>query len=155
MARNDTLAVDSCGEFTQPEAALGPGADRVDPPGGRIDDHDRDVRCLPEPILDPERNRPVRVRWYAHAHEADVVALGRELDLRARDLDRALLAHVLPAAAGKAGQEEPDRDQGDHERDPRPGDLAEPLAEATRLRAGVDRRPRNGGQGTPGSGRGR
>src|SRR3954447_4336970 len=125
MATNDTLAADSCAEFTQPEEALGPGADRVDPPGRRIDDHDGHIRRVPGSVLDPERNRPVGARRYAHAHEADVVALRRELDPRARDLDRAVLAHVLPATPGKAREKEPDGDQGDHERDPRPGDLAE------------------------------
>src|SRR3954447_4793329 len=140
MATNDTLAADSCAEFTQPVEALGPAADRVDPPTGRVDDHDGHVRRSPDPVLDPERNGPVRVGRNAHAHETDVVALRRELDLRTRDLDRALFAHVLPAVTRNARQEEPDGDQGDHERHSRPGDLAEPLAEATRWRAGVGRR---------------
>src|SRR4051794_10566739 len=127
METYDTLAADSCAEFTQPEEALGLAPDRVDSSRGRIDDHHGHVRRVPGAVLDPERNRPVGARRYAHAHEADVVALGRELGPRARDLDRALLAHVLPAAARKAGQEEPDGDERDHERNARPGDLAEPL----------------------------
>src|SRR6187551_2116603 len=98
MATDDTLAADSCAEFTQPQQALGPVDDLVDPAGGGVHEHDGHLGRMTGAILDPEGHRPEGARRNPPPDETDVVALRREVDLRARDLDRALLAHVLPAA---------------------------------------------------------
>src|SRR5215213_243584 len=105
MATNDTLAAESCAEFTQAESALRPVDDLVDLPGGGVDEDDRHLGRSARLVLDPEGDGPESARRNPPPNETDVVALRRELDLRARDLDRALLAHVLPAAAGESRQD--------------------------------------------------
>src|SRR6185312_61778 len=154
MATNDTLAADSCAEFTQPEG-LNPAPNLGDLPRLGVDDDDRHIGRMTRLVLDPEGNGPVAARRNAPAQEPDVVPLGGEIGLGARDLDCALLAHVVLAATGQAGEREPDDEQSDHERDAGPGDPAQALAEARPWRGAVGRRPRNGGQGIPGSGTGR
>src|SRR5919204_6549167 len=95
MAEGNSIAVAGmCGPDTAGLRGLLRAPDLGDAATGGVDEHEGDAPVAAARVVNPERDQPEGVRRNSPAHQANRVALGREVDLRPRDLDRSCLRDV-------------------------------------------------------------